>query len=257
MMLKWLIDKEDALRISSFIKENSDKYFVRRRIERNLEEKPQDYSKDIFWCALANCLLTTQQKSGPKSAITRFLNIKPFPLDLSICEKQSDMSKYIVKTLSDFGGIRRSNTISKELAENLDWLNDSGWKIIEELSDRLLSCRKRPPIISDKNIERSVADETQKYLKGIGPKQSRNLWQMLGYTRYEIPVDSRITKWLNKNGFPITLSASALGDQNYYDFIMDGIQEICAAADVLPCVFDAVIFSLFDKDEWPEDMLFG
>lgn len=100
MMLKWLIDKEDALRIFSFIKENGDKYFVRKRIERNLEEKPQDFSKDIFWCALVNCLLTTQQKSGPKSAITRFLNTKPFPLDLSICEKQSDLSKYIVKILN-------------------------------------------------------------------------------------------------------------------------------------------------------------
>ena len=91
-------------------------------------------------------------------------------------------------------------------------------------------------------------------LKGFGPKQSRNLWQTLGLTRFEIPIDSRITKWFNRFGFPLKLSANALSDPNYYDFVMDGIQEVCDASSVYPCVLDAAIFADFDQ-EWPENKL--
>ena len=37
------------------------------------------------------------------------------------------------------------------------------------------------------------------------------------------PLDSRITKWLNEFGFPVWLSATALGDGNCYAFVMDGV----------------------------------
>ena len=88
-------------------------------------------------------------------------------------------------------------------------------------------------------------------LKGFGPKQSRNLLQALGLTRYEIPIDSRITKWLNHFGFPIKLSAAALADPNYYNFVLDGFQKLCEAADIYPCVMDAAIFASSDTD-WPK-----
>ncbi len=77
---------------------------------------------------------------------------------------------------------------------------------------------------------------------GFGPKQSRNLWQTLGLFRYEIPIDSRITKWMNKNIYPFKLSATALSDLNYYEFIMNGIQKLSEECNVLPCVLDASIF---------------
>ena len=93
-------------------------------------------------------------------------------------------------------------------------------------------------------------------LIGFGPKQARNLLQALGLTRYEIPLDSRITKWLNEFGFPMTLSSSALGDSGYYELVLDGIQELCRHSDGYPCVLDAVIFTSFDKVEWPEDASF-
>jgi thermostable 8-oxoguanine DNA glycosylase len=91
-------------------------------------------------------------------------------------------------------------------------------------------------------------------LKGFGPKQSRNLLQSLGLTKFEIPIDSRITKWLTAFGFPMKLSATALSDKNYYNFVLDGFQKICEACDIFPCVMDAAIFSSFDE-EWPEDKL--
>jgi hypothetical protein len=102
--------------------------------------------------------------------------------------------------------------------------------------------------------ESEVAEYLDDRFKGLGPKQSRNLLQGLGLTRYEIPIDSRITKWLNKFGFPFHLSASALTDRHYYRVVSDGIQHVCEAAGVMPCIFDAAVFASYDKAAWSEDI---
>jgi hypothetical protein len=69
-------------------------------------------------------------------------------------------------------------------------------------------------------------------------------------TRYEIPIDSKVTGWLNEFGFPIRLSAQALSDPNYFGFVSDGVQALCKKAGVLPCVLDAAVFSSFDAEPW-------
>ena len=61
-----------------------------------------------------------------------------------------------------------------------------------------------------------------------------------------------MTKWLNDFGFPLKLSATALADSNYYEFVLDAIQQLCREADVVPCVLDAAIFSSFDGEGWAE-----
>jgi len=149
---------------------------------------------------------------------------------------------------------RRAKTIGKQVDENFRWLNQSGWIEIERIADELIKCRKRDPLTEDIVIERKAANLVAKNLSGFGTKQPRNLWQTLGLFRFEIPLDSRITKWLNENGFPVRLSATALADKNYYEFVMTGIQKLCETCDVLPCVFDAAVFSSCDQ-EWTEDKL--
>ena len=62
----------------------------------------------------------------------------------------------------------------------------------------------------------------------------RNLLQSLALSRFEIPIDSRITKWLNTFGFPVTLSSMVLADRDYYLFVSDGIQRLCEASGVMP-----------------------
>jgi hypothetical protein len=62
------------------------------------------------------------------------------------------------------------------------------------------------------------------------------------------PIDSRITGWLNEFGFPITLSADALSDRNYYRFISEGVRELCDACHIYPCLLDAAIFSSYDRE---------
>jgi hypothetical protein len=176
--------------------------------------------------------------------------------------------------LSAFGGLRRGLTIARQAAANLTQLEAGGWLRVEENFQELLSRRSRLPDPGDFALEREAAvfvqgnspvpegsrprrrkrPATWDGLGGFGPKQSRNLWQWLGLSRFEIPLDSRTTTWLNSNRiFPFVLSAQALADENYYAFIMDGVRNLCAAAGILPCVFDAVVFSL--GENWHADSL--
>jgi hypothetical protein len=148
-------------------------------------------------------------------------------------------------TLTDFGKLRRSTTLAREIAENLQRLEKQLW---QATLDALESVR----VGQDVATERLIALFIDKKFAGFGPKQSRNLLQSLGLSRYEIPIDSRVTKWLNKNGFPLQLSATALSDLDYYTFVMDGFQTLCQACGVYPCVLDAAIFASVDGDGWTE-----
>ena len=80
---------------------------------------------------------------------------------------------------------------------------------------------------------------------GLGPKQSRNLWQWLGMTRYEIPLDSRVTNWVNTN-LTGKIEPKRLNDLRYYESVLDYLQGICHKADVLPCELDAAAFDYED-----------
>jgi hypothetical protein len=105
--------------------------------------------------------------------------------------------------------------------------------------------------------ERKAAAFIQDNYEGFGPKQSRNLPQTLGLSQYEIPIDSRITKWLNNFGFPVRLSSKALSDKDYYQFVSEGFQQLCAACNILPCLLDAAIFASPDRDAWNHDTVYG
>jgi hypothetical protein len=49
------------------------------------------------------------------------------------------------------------------------------------------------------------------------------------------------------------LNAACLADRDYYEFVSDGINELCKACDILPCILDAAIFASYDKGRWTED----
>jgi hypothetical protein len=247
MKLIWQIEEEDIQKVKTFFEANKNNAFVLDRVKQNIRKEIPQFSKDIFWKIMVSCLLTTQQRSGPDSAISKFIRTKPFPLSYSACKTSPDPKALAESVLTNFGGIRRAKTIGVEIQTNLGWLKKGGWNTINEIVKHLSDNQ----II---NVERESAKVIIDNLRGFGPKQSRNLLQSLGLTKFEIPIDSRITKWLNRFGFPIKLSATALGDENYYNFVQDGFQKICEACDIFPCVMDAVIFSSFDE-EWPEDKL--
>ena len=246
MKINWIIEEKDIHHIKEFVESQSGKSFVKNRIVRNVEGDIPDFNRGIFWKEMISCLLTTQQRSGPKSFVTRFICTDPFPLNLNECENKSNLKEFVEDTITNFGGLWRAKAIGDEVLCNFKRLENGGWQEIEAIAKVLVENRRRSPRFDDKCIERKAAKIAIDKLKGFGPKQSRNLWQSLGLTRFEIPVDSRITKWFNKNGFPFMLSAGALSDENYYNFVMGGIQKACKESEVYPCVLDAAIFASFD-----------
>lgn len=168
------------------------------------------------------------------------------PLEYKLCAEQNDLAEFARNILSDFGGLRRSTTIGKELPTNMSFLADGGW---ESTIERLDEVR----LISTPATEKRAAAFINDSFKGFGTKQSRNLLQGLGISRFEIPIDSRITKWLNSIGFPVKLTANALQDQNYYNFVSNGFQKRCEACEIMPCLPGAAIFSSFDQGKWTKE----
>lgn len=247
MKIVWQIEESDIIKVKAFYAQHERNGFVADRFKKNVERSFPDVSHDQFWKVLVSCLLTTQQRSGPNSAITRFICTQPFPLAYSTCEAQTDLQIYAQSRLSGFGGIRRSLTLAEEIQHNWTWLKNAGWRAVDAMINNL-KLHQTP------EAEIEAASFIDKSFKGFGPKQARNLLQGLGLTRFEIPIDSRITKWLNDFGFPVSLSATALSDENYYLFVSGGFRQLCTACDIYPCMLDAAIFSSYDE-EWPADRL--
>jgi hypothetical protein len=244
MILTWEIEDQDIEKVRSFYAKWSDDPFVRLRQRRNVDSPRPTITKEKAWMALVGCLLSTQQRSGPGSAVKRFVDTDPFPLNYGVCSGKSDLEGFARETLTSFGGIRRPPTIAQQISTNYKILHDGMWY-------ELLS-RVKEIIESDNPIlERKAAHLLAKHLHGIGPKQSRNLLQWIGASKYEIPVDSRITKWLNRHVLKYHLSANLLADHTYYDMVSDGVQLLCSRADLYPCMLDAAIFTSFDQG-WSE-----
>jgi len=238
MKLKLIIESQDIKNVHSFFKKFKDHPNVKMRIKKNIKKHSIDLSKEHFWRRMITCILTSQQKW---QRVEKFTNLNPFPLDFQKCLKKKNLKDYVQKEITKFGGLRFANNISKQVYENLEWIQSGGW---ETLSEKMKNLKKTP----NKKNERELSKFIDENLSGFGPKQSRNLLQDLGLTINEIPIDSRIMKWANKFGFPIHLKASGLSDENYYNFILDIFQELCSKAKIYPCLMDAAIFSSFDKE---------
>jgi len=226
------------------VKENENP-FLKARISRNVEKKNLTIDKDTIIKTLIMCLLTSQQRSGPNSLVGEFLTKKPFPITNKTITETENIQLFIKQILKQNGLTRYINRISEFFSENIKKIKNDNWKLIERLE--YLNNNQ------SKNAERELADFLNDWLKGFGPKQSRNFLQALGLTKYEIPIDSRIIGWLNEFGFPVGLTSLPLSDKGYYHFISDGIQELCLKAKIYPCVLDAVIFSSYDNNEWKEE----
>ena len=245
MRFSWHVTAQDIQTVKQLMADSKGLKIIEVRKRRNLAAQRPRVSLAGFWHGLCGALLTTQQKAGPNSPVTRFLATRPFPLSFSEVSEQRDVAAFVTKTLTRFGGIRRSTVIGRELATNYRSLCSGLW---DEINPRLARLSTR--VSAD--LEREAANFLADKLAGIGPKQSRNLLQGLGLTRYEIPLDSRLAKWLNEFGFPVKLNATALADRHYYQFVSDGVQALCEAANVSPCLFDAAVFASFDADAWTE-----
>lgn len=246
MKIEWHISETDTQQVRRFVDGLMNDPFVKRRIACNVEGNALDISRERIWETMLMCQLSTQQRSGPNSSTSRFISLSPFPLSYKACLRADNIAELVTDELTKFGGIRRTKVIGQEARANLLLLEDGFWGKLLDAASSLL--QENDPL-----AERAVAQFIDDTFRGFGPKQSRNLLQALGLTKYEIPIDSRITKWLNAFGFPVRLSAHGLSDADYYCFVMDGIQALCRKCDILPCVLDAAIFASYDDGAWTEE----
>lgn len=209
-------------------------------IRYNAEGKAEPPTQEAFWMRLVLSLVTSQQRSTKDSLVDRLEKEAPFPLALHTYESLSD--DQVQGILKSF---RFGKRVTDQLRTNFERLfgTSNCWSVVEPELNQLREQRNNPdpPDLSDKELERNVSHLLANHLKGLGPKQSRNLLQWLGLTRYEIPLDSRVTGWLQENlGWYI--SRDSLSDSDSYEFWLDRVQSVCEGAGVLPTVFDAAAF---------------
>jgi len=245
MNISWDITDKDIQNIKKVLIENENPFLINRR-KRNVQRQNIVINEDAVIKTMIACLLTSQQRSGPNSAVGRFLSKEPFHITFeSISNVDDDIEDYLKQELKKNDLTRYVNRISRFFASNIKKIRKDNWSIIKKLESL--------KYIDSKEEERKIADKLNNDYDGFGPKQARNFLQSLGLTRYEIPIDSRITNWLNTFGFPVSLSSSSLGDKGYYHFVSDGIQELCRQAEIYPCILDAAIFSSFDNGAWTDE----
>lgn len=244
MEIEWHISADDVARVRTLIHKQSSNALVRARMAKNLAKTKPPVGRQQFWFHMAGMRLTSVQRSGPNSYVARFIRTVPFPLAYDATCGARDVESFLANALRKAGGIRFVDSIARQLAANFRRLEEGEW------DEALRQCNQLASPMS-RVIEKEVANYIDTY-DGFGPKQSRNFLQALGLTRFEIPIDSRVTDWLNEFGFPVRLNAAALADRNYYEFVSEGIQALCAKCDVFPCILDAAIFALKDGDAWTE-----
>lgn len=246
MNLKWDITLRDKKVVEKLILENRTNPFVQNRFNKNVLKKCPSVTRDSFLKAHIMCLLTSQQRSGPNSNIALFLNHNPFPLDYEFISKCDDIESEVKSLLENHDLKRFISRVSSFFKYNIELVMSTDWKIIDELNFYLEQNLTRAQ-------EQKIAEDYVEKFKGFGPKQSRNLIQTIGISRFEIPLDSRIMNWLQRIDFPLVINSKLLQDKSYYNLIVDGINSLCKNFDMYPCVFDAMVFSSFDSSDWTDN----
>jgi len=204
MEILWSIAPNDIHRVQKFIEDNQNP-FVIARIKRNIQREQLEIHEDSVLRSMVMCILTSQQRSGPNTPVGRFLQKVPFPIPNEALSSRDDPEEFIRTTLQSNGLNRYINKIPRFLVYNYKFLQSTDWEIINLMEEHLKA-------ESNNKSERALSNYINDNFQGFGPKQSRNFLQTLGITRFEIPIDSRITSWLNDFGFPVTLNSIALQD---------------------------------------------
>ncbi len=220
---------------------------VRANVERSSGPALKEITIEEFWRWYVTAIATTLTRSAiPGNPIQQLIEQSDRYPALSwsslqmVTERATE--KIIYKSFrtagqdADHGVIFGMTMKSRQLARGHKLLQNGGWEEIRPHLQKLQRRRQRA------TIERDIARRLL-FLSGVGPKQARNILQMLGLTRYEIPLDSRVSAFLRTNlKFPVHVSAAKLGNELFYCAVLDWVQALCKRAEVYPTVFDICAF---------------
>jgi hypothetical protein len=234
MFVEWKITEADIEIVQTALQRAAGTDIFEKRT--SMIQKPVNaISRELFWEKLVISRFTTQVRITRNGALTKLPRGPKFPFELTAISRMRSPSK-LIKIMNKFHVGRDRNTAASEFIANARWITNNGWNDI---------CSKLAPLFGTHGYEkeREVAEFLRLNLKGIGPKQSRNLLQALGLIWYETPIDSRVTKWLNNElSFPLVVTPQALADPAVYHFILDGVRALCERSGVLPTLLDAAVF---------------
>jgi hypothetical protein len=236
----WEINEETLSRWRDFVDKNSKNQAVLKRHERNVKRNGIDLSKTNLWHVLVGCQVTTQQRSGPDTPVSRFLRSESGAVNYKVCRHSATLCEFLENEFTK-AGLRRAPTMARNLSQIFVHLENGEWNI---LMQNLKTLKNK----TTKNKELKVVKYLQTNMyPGLGPKQARNFIQWVGLSRYEVPLDSRVLKKLKEYGCTFVPRATALSDETVYRFVQAGVQQIAASLDIYPCILDACIFSSFDE----------
>jgi len=239
----WQVSESDIANVRSLLTTEQGHPWVKDRFDRNLHYPKAEITRPYFWEVLVSMRCTTMAASGEDSNVANFQGLRPFPLSLERvqAEPAGAREQWMHFVLGEHKVGTHRMKIASDLAWNFAMLEEDGWPALLGKCNSLL-------LASEPSAERAGADFLASRLRGIGPKQARNILQGLGLARFEILIDRRVMRWLNDgNVLPFTVTAQALSDPYYYHFILDAIQELCRKCGTYPCVLDASIFSSLEK----------
>ena len=239
------IEKNDIQAVKKIIQDESHNGFVKNRMD--IINRPKTTNED-FWHAIIIGILTSHQKSGPDSQVAKILSKKPFQFSISILSSEKHVQSYVLGVLNSYKVIRFTNRISKFVHSNyFTFIHEK--EQINEMISSIVNSTEDDRAFFERKFCLFLIDK----FKGIGPKQSRNVIQAIGLSKYEIPIDSRFIKWIKRfMNYELPLNSILLSSEDYYSLTLEIIQKMCKNADTIPAIFDACVFSSFDNSKWEE-----
>lgn len=226
--MKYLQDVLEAyLNIINKYKDHED---VKRRIANNIENEDKQVSREKFWRALLLGVITSGRKESEVE------KIKALPIfDLEAVSQEKDLQTFFASQLCCLGC---QNRFSEYLSDNYERMNRT-W---DKLQQQLATLQENISVAKERQTANCLQD-----FKGIGPKQSRNMLQMLGLSRYVIPIDSRISRALRElGGMDMLENKMNLSNEKTYRQIEDQVIDLCKELEIEPCVLEACLYRAFE-----------
>src|SRR6185295_4589344 len=127
MHFQWTFDADDIQRVRDAVEQQKSSELVKDRYKCNLASKKSPPSRDDFWYASINAMLTSNQPSGPTSKVSQFLRIDPFPLSLTACENCNDLATMVRDELKVRGVRFWKTRLPGFIAANIDKMQGKAW----------------------------------------------------------------------------------------------------------------------------------
>ena len=242
-----VITESDIEDVREFCKEQYNP-FLQDRINRNVNRNNIQINRDIIIKTMLLCLIDSQDESGLNGNEEAFFRKNSSVLSHQFLIQEPDIENRVRELLNINGLEKYSGKIPKYFSYNFYHLEVTNWNLLTKLYNSLRND-------STKHSERELADSIDQMFKGFGSKQARDFLQVLGLSKYEIPIGTRSIRWMKEFGFPVSFSSIALQDKSFYHFISDSIQLLCEKAHIYPCELDAAIFSSLHKGLGTEDSI--